>query len=1060
MSRVESKPVISGEELVQAMDFAMDYFNRVYQDREISQKEHDELMLYYRDQRDRARDHRPLNEMTLRPKDVCWSCRGRLDPSQSICPNCGAPVQGDRVERLRHLVFLCFEIKKHERAGRLTLSASHGMLAESNERIAAMRRKLDKERAPMALPTTQPVPVLELAPEAPPEEKPVEAPPPRKEGGRSARRSTPEAEAPARRAPAAPKRSMIEILLDPRSIQWLLAFGGALLALGLMIWLIASGIFANKVFGAVLLGGGSVLLLAGGLALVLASRYKLAGRALTLLACLVLPLNLWFYSAQDLISLDSGLWIPALVICALYALSARVLRDVMFVPVFVLGVTATGLLMLADHNVRKLYEVAAPATLLVIIGVICLHVERVFPDTESPFGRKKFGLAFFWSGQVVLGAGLLLILGAQLGGWFILSQTQGAPIHEIFLFNHHFSPSDIVTKDWGKLLALGLVLAGTYCYLYSDLVVRRVGVYIPIAVCTLLWSEVLLISMVTWSFPQVEVVILALAITAMLVNVVVSASLSTEQAKTEAANAPARAHGHGGGHGHSASAKKESMLFRVGPALGLVLGILPVFIGLVHHMLIVTQPFNPEFRLQYSSVVVMVVTAVVCRMGAHSYRHTRPGLSVMYFFGTAGATMVAAAALLVVSWENSTWAMQAPMIMLIPIAYLIAARLYRGHSAERPLVWVAHSATGLMLFISLTVVYVHVVNREFEAVVHQNRLLALFFAEAALFYILAAFLHRHPGSVYLATAAGCAAMCLLFNSWNFAAEFYLLAFAIVGMVLLIGYRLAVLDRYGELLASAAFACGNGLASLAFVGAALMTLGKLANFNQGGMSDTNTLRNLLFALVGINLVVLALIRKQAWRRWYVVTTIVNAALAVVVVAFLLNLTPGQKMEIVCLVIGVGMLLAAHIGWYREQDREDDMVSLGLVFGSLLVAIPLTFVVLGHRIGANVDPSGGFAWFYNFNEVGMLAAGLLLLTTGFLFQLRATTVVGGILMALYLLTLLFFIPLPETKSIALYIMIGGGIFFLVGLLLSIYRDRLLTLPDRIKRREGIFKVLTWR
>ena len=35
-----------------------------------------------------------------------------------------------------------------------------------------------------------------------------------------------------------------------------------------------------------------------------------------------------------------------------------------------------------------------------------------------------------------------------------------------------------------------------------------------------------------------------------------------------------------------------------------------------------------------------------------------------------------------------------------------------------------------------------------------------------------------------------------------------------------------------------------------------------------------------------------------------------------------------------------------------------------------------------------------------------------------------------------------------------------FFGAGLLLSVYRDRLRTLPDRFKRREGVFRVLTWR
>src|SRR5262249_10908695 len=143
------------------------------------------------------------------------------------------------------------------------------------------------------------------------------------------------------------------------------------------------------------------------------------GRALTLLACLAMPLNLWFYDAQNLISLrveGSHLWIAALVCCALYAVSARLLRDPMFVYVFAAGVTMTGLLLLADKSLDRIWEITAPVTLLVALGLAFLHAECIFPPGEGDFSRKRFGLAFFWSGHVVLAAGLLLLLGAQLCG--------------------------------------------------------------------------------------------------------------------------------------------------------------------------------------------------------------------------------------------------------------------------------------------------------------------------------------------------------------------------------------------------------------------------------------------------------------------------------------------------------------------------------------------------------------------------------------------------------------------------------------------------------------------
>ena len=66
----------------------------------------------------------------------------------------------------------------------------------------------------------------------------------------------------------------------------------------------------------------------------------------------------------------------------------------------------------------------------------------------------------------------------------------------------------------------------------------------------------------------------------------------------------------------------------------------------------------------------------------------------------------------------------------------------------------------------------------------------------------------------------------------------------------------------------------------------------------------------------------------------------------------------------------------------------------------------------------------------------------------------------LTVLYFLTLVIFLPWSRLNAVAIFILVGGGVLFSSGLLLSVYRDRLLTLPDRIKRREGLFRVLNWR
>jgi hypothetical protein len=405
-------------------------------------------------------------------------------------------------------------------------------------------------------------------------------------------------------------------------------------------------------------------------------------------------------------------------------------------------------------------------------------------------------------------------------------------------------------------------------------------------------------------------------------------------------------------------------------------------------------------------------------------------------------------------WEIAApalqWQDQAPLLMLIPLLYLVAARLYRGHTPERPLVWVAHAATAVMLLSSLGAAFRGFLLIKGEAL---NLLLAAFFAEAAVFYLLEAAWRKRAAGVYACTATACAAVWQLLKWGGFADEYYLLTFAVVGLLVLVVYRFAVLESVNRAgMARAAFQGGNALLSLAFVGGALLVLGRLV----GQHGEKDVLVSLLFALLVLGLLAVALVRQPAWRRWYVATAIANAALVVLVLAVLGSLTPAQKLEIACVVIGLLLLAVGHLGWYREQESQNDLVTVGLLFGSLLVAVPLTVAVLYCR-----SSRPDFGAFHTLNELGMLAAGLVLLASGFMFRIKSTTLSGAFMTALYLISLVLFVRVPENlKTTAVYLMIGGGLFFALGLLLSLYRDRLLHLPERIKRREGVFRVLSWR
>jgi hypothetical protein len=923
----------------------------------------------------------------LPPAEECWSCGVGASELDTHCTECGAPMRGQLVQSVRFWKFLGRLLQDHEEQGELSLATAHACLADVRESLAGLRQRLGKDRLAMVEAADAPMPKrrskyrLEVQPEP----------------------------------PTVARRNMLEILLDPRSIQWLLASGGGLLVVGLVIYLVTLGLFENPRVVAGLMGAATLAGLAGGWALIHYTRYQMAGKALTLLACLVMPLNLWYYHAQNLITLDGHLWVPALVCCLLYAASALILRDPVFVYVLSAGVAMTGLLILADMH--KFEEIAAPSTLLVVLALIGLHIERAFSEGDGPFSRRRFGLAFFWSGQALLGAGLLLLMGAQIFGHLHATFVSAFGLQGAELLKN---PPLIVADRDLRLLAIAIVLAGAYAYLYSDFVVRRIGVYVYLAAVCILWAELLILDQLNLLYTP-EAVISVLALTALAVNIL------------------------------SSVLKKDAFFTRSFPALGLALSPPPVLWGVVLHFRATWLDLGPDlhYDLSWGYVGAMLLTAIACRAGAYFHRKSLPWVSATYFFSTAAATLVGAAGLL---WMLGLreWEQQAPLLMLIPIAYLVAGRLYRGHTAEMPMLWCAHAATAVMLVSSLRAA----LHGFFDPVVAKttNLSLAAFAVEAAVFYGLAAAFRQRGINVYLATVMASGAVWQLLKFFDVNNEYYTVAFALIGIALLIAYRMAVLERFQQGgLAGAAFQSANAWLSVAFVSSALQTI---ADEISGKTSWT--LLALLGVLTVLSLVAAALVRHHAWRRWYIVFAIVEALLFAVTLHILSHLTPWQQLEIFCIVVGAGLLVLGHIGWYREQtaERQSDLVGFSLVFGSLLMGIPLAIATLYWRfIARDISPV---------NEIGLLAVGILLLVTGFLFQLRATTLTGGTLLACELIMLIVaaFMHVPDQVAIAIFLAGGGAVIFATGLLLSIYRDRLLALPEKVKRREGIFRVLGWR
>jgi len=555
---------------------------------------------------------------------------------------------------------------------------------------------------------------------------------------------------------------------------------------------------------------------------------------------------------------------------------------------------------------------------------------------------------------------------------------------------------------------------------------------LAVALFTFLWSELLLVDLLPLPISE-ELIVLMLAGTAALF--------------------------HAGRWYLTGSKRKDAQelgldsqgIQTLAAVLGMLLVVVPVVIGVVCYLRATFEIF-PMREVGWLYVGAMVATALSCRLGAFVSQGERVSAST-YFLGAAVATLLAVFGGLW-SLEIRTWDVAAPILMIVPIAYLLVSRWYQS-DAKWSLVLAGHVTTACLLVVILSAAFGIGPDRRIAVEMNNSShlLLALFFLQASLFYGVEVWFTRRAAGVYLAIATACGAVWQLLTVADVLPSTYLLTFGLLGMALLLAYRLALAERISRPRVSLAiFRGGNTLLSLAGVGGILLTLHNIANIG----IDWPTLI-LMGVLMASSLLATFLVAEDSWRRWYFVLLIGQGLAAFLMIGLASQLLIWQKLELFLMACGLVMLIVAHIGWFRERDQRQDTVTTGLVLGSLLLAGPLVVCLIAQRLGFYpVSPTWGVL-----HDVGLLVAGLALIGSGVLCRIRATTITGAISLVIYLATLLVYIRLPEQlQHVAVYMMIGGGVFFGTALLLSIYRDWILSLPSRVREHQGVFKVLTWR
>ena len=105
-------------------------------------------------------------------------------------------------------------------------------------------------------------------------------------------------------------------------------------------------------------------------------------------------------------------------------------------------------------------------------------------------------------------------------------------------------------------------------------------------------------------------------------------------------------------------------------------------------------------------------------------------------------------------------------------------------------------------------------------------------------------------------------------------------------------------------------------------------------------------------------------------------------------------------------------------------------------------------LDRRLRSRVDPSD------------IVQEALLRAYTGLSWKIKATTLWGGTALTLYLIVLIASLAYRPQVAIGVYMAVGGAVVFAIGIVLSIYRDKLLEIPEQVANRKGVFRILNWR
>jgi hypothetical protein len=408
-------------------------------------------------------------------------------------------------------------------------------------------------------------------------------------------------------------------------------------------------------------------------------------------------------------------------------------------------------------------------------------------------------------------------------------------------------------------------------------------------------------------------------------------------------------------------------------------------------------------------------------------------------------------------------AQQVPLLMIAPLAIvLIARRLLNG----RPLHATVTAVHGFVILgLALSAASVDSTNEWTQLLLSGARATSTLFA-GILFLELAVLsyvTHRIDSRWNMLVSA---IVCSLASGWKLLVFVDLPEFWYGPLLVAIGLALTIVEQFQsattEVDDSTTSTARNGQtpSALSIAGDLSFVLGQLAAFFQTlpwllGPHQSIPAFNILAVLLtaGTSAIGAFVAKARSTRGWHGFAAFMIAAVAILTWLKTLQLADYQKLELILEFLGLVWLIGGCAGRLRETDRRRIFgVSIALWAGSIAATAPVFVCTLMHRWSES-GPSLA-------DELGLITITSLMVAAGCVLQIRATTAIGGTALGAYLAVLFGHLAYHPQVTVGVYLAAGGAMIFLTGVILSIYRDRLLALPSKIANREGVFQIIDWR